>query len=586
MQGHARFLSGSASGGILSINGAITADATATLTLGGSNTGANVINGEVSDGSESLGIVKSDSGSWALSNAANSFTGPVRITGGTLQVSKIDFGFSPSSLGSSSNAPENLVIDGGTLRYAGGTALTDRSFTIEAGGATIDVSDGNAELNTLGAAIGAGNLTKAGPGKLILSAVNKYTGDTVVSAGTLQVGDNTPSTAILPGDFSVSADAQLVFSRNIDNVAFTTQSISGDGDVMFIGQGQGYFTWRGNYIGALTYTGKTIVNYDADAGGTWFERGFWLEKDDLLPHTTVLDVLSGKVFLRANTTNGETISGLMGNADTWITTDQAEVQMLTLDVPTGQTPTYNGVIGIDSSLTPIDGLNAGNIALIKNGAGKQILAGANTYSGPTTINGGTLVIAGSITGASTTVGNGAILASGEAGTIQTALGGNVEINSGGRLAPGDLGTAGTLTIDLALGGKLNFAAGATLDFDLGPTADVIRFAFLDDWLNGSGNATLALGGTINYTATYSIFENVTTPDFTFEDITGYDAANYSAVFARAGDNYRLSFVAIPEPASALTLLAGFGGLLGLARFRKHRRAGDIRTSGAIRVNSA
>ena len=133
-------------------------------------------------------------------------------------------------------------------------------------------------------------------GSLVLADVNTYTGDTIVNGGTLQMGSNNASNVLNPGNYLVAAGAQLVFSRNFDNTAFLTQSIAGAGDVIFTGQSMGYFTWRTNYGGTLGYTGKTIVNYDPEAGGTWFERGFWLERTICSPTPRCLTSSPRKFF--------------------------------------------------------------------------------------------------------------------------------------------------------------------------------------------------------------------------------------------------------------------------------------------------
>jgi autotransporter-associated beta strand protein len=67
-----------------------------------------------------------------------------RYVGTTLTASTLANGGSPSSIGSSSNAASNLYIQGSTLKYVGGTASTDRLFTIGTGGATIDASGSGA----------------------------------------------------------------------------------------------------------------------------------------------------------------------------------------------------------------------------------------------------------------------------------------------------------------------------------------------------------------------------------------------------------------------------------------------------------
>jgi autotransporter-associated beta strand protein len=141
-----------------------------------------------------------------------------------------------------------------------------------------------------------GNLTKVGSGTQILTGINTYTGLTTVSAGTLQIGNGEVNTSVGASSFSVASGATLAFFRNTDNTDFTTQAISGGGDVEFKGQSTGYYRFAG-FSGALTYTGRTIVNFDAPVGGTaGYQRVLWLEKDNVLPHASVLDLQSGKVY--------------------------------------------------------------------------------------------------------------------------------------------------------------------------------------------------------------------------------------------------------------------------------------------------
>jgi hypothetical protein len=164
------------------------------------------------------------------------------------------------------------------------------------------------------------------------------------------------------------------------------------------------------------------------------------------------------------------------------------------------------------------------------------------------------------------------LATGATGSITTAAAGNVDIS--GKLAPGGSiagAGAGTLNLTLGAGGKLNFNASSTLLFGLGSTQDLVAFNTADDWLSGSGNATLQLDVTLagfNYANTYTIFQNATTSAFTFANIAGYDNTSYSAVFGQSGNDYVLTFVAVPEPSAGLSLFFGTGVLMAFRRFRR------------------
>jgi autotransporter-associated beta strand protein len=83
---------------------------------------------------------------------------------------------------------------GGTLQLDGASAVTaNRSLDLR-GAATVAVADPAGVLTVSGVIAQSGGtygLAKAGPGTLVPTGSSSYTGATIVSAGTLQLGDGT-----------------------------------------------------------------------------------------------------------------------------------------------------------------------------------------------------------------------------------------------------------------------------------------------------------------------------------------------------------------------------------------------------------
>ncbi|MEI7750876.1 MAG: autotransporter domain-containing protein, partial [Candidatus Omnitrophota bacterium] len=289
-------------------------DGTTTGTLG---TG-NIINNAslVFNRSNSITVANIISGTGALEQAGagtltlsgtNTYTGVTTLSSGALNVATIGNGGVAGNLGKASNLKTNLVLDGGTLRYTGTTASTDRGFTVNAtAGSEIDVTTAGQTLTidttgivtagilTIGGAgntvissviSGAGGLNKEDAGTLTLSDDNTYTGVTSLwHAGVLSVatmGDGgvagnlgkasnlaanlvfnggilqyTGATASTDRAFTIAADKTGTIDVSNAATALTMSGVSAATNGGLTKTGAGTLT----FSGANAYTGTTTIS--------------------------------------------------------------------------------------------------------------------------------------------------------------------------------------------------------------------------------------------------------------------------------------------------------------------------------------
>jgi fibronectin-binding autotransporter adhesin len=288
---------------LASLTGATTSIITlnaGTLTIdnvaGNTSTHAGLIR-ENGDGGSTLfqtlgNIIKSGAGTLVLSNTGNSYTGVTIVNGGTLQVASLSNGGLPSSMGASSNAASNLILDAAALRYSGANTSTDRLFTVGSGGATLtfEGSSGSGSINftNAGALVmsGSGNRTltlnsgntgsstmtpiipnpgsgvtsllKVGTGRWVLGGANTYTGDTTINDGTLAINASE----------RISNSSNLIvdgLSAVFDLTASHTETVAGvrlDGAALITGSGAsaltltaGSFDLRNGTVSGVSLTG-------------------------------------------------------------------------------------------------------------------------------------------------------------------------------------------------------------------------------------------------------------------------------------------------------------------------------------------
>ena len=145
-------------------------------------------------------------GGTGTSTWTNSGTLYVGMSGtGTLN---INTGALVSAAGlSRGNATSSVNFDGGTLRITSNNTASN-TINLLSGGGTIDVSTAGATFAVTSPINGSGSLTKAGPGTLIFTGANVYSGGTTINDGNL-LADNTSGSAIGSGAVTVNSGGVL-----------------------------------------------------------------------------------------------------------------------------------------------------------------------------------------------------------------------------------------------------------------------------------------------------------------------------------------------------------------------------------------
>ncbi len=214
-------------------------------------------------------------------------------------------------------------------------------------------------------------IIKAGPGLLILSATNTYTGATVINAGTLQLGNGGSFGAIL-NTSSVTNNATLSFNRS--NNTSLPAPISGTGLVNQLGTGVTTLS------GSNTYSGGTNVN-----SGT------------LVFQTSASRPATGQVNVAAGATLGLGVGG--GE----LSFTEANLDALFAGTLAGVVNDVTSRVGIDTTpgnFTYSSSIPSTTRGLQKLGSNTLTLTGTNAYTGNTQINAGILRLgsAGAIPG--------------------------------------------------------------------------------------------------------------------------------------------------------------------------------------------
>ena len=164
-----------------------------------------------------MALVKIGTGLLTLSGP-NTFTGPVNFNGGLINAASL----SNLGLGTALN------FNGGGLQFAAVYDPSTRTMTFQSGTAILDTNTMNIILANPVGNSGTGGLTKAGSGILTLNAVNTYTGDTIISGGTLELA----STGQIATAANVSTTDPTATFLVDSGTAQTVGNISGVGNTV------------------------------------------------------------------------------------------------------------------------------------------------------------------------------------------------------------------------------------------------------------------------------------------------------------------------------------------------------------------
>ncbi|MPZ30876.1 MAG: autotransporter domain-containing protein [Rhodospirillales bacterium] len=461
----------------------------------------------------SYSLLKTGAGTTTLSGN-NAYSGVTTIQAGTLQIGN---GGASGTLGSGNVANEASLV----FNRSG-------TFTV---------------ANTID---GAGALTQAGGGTLILTGANTYAGGTIISAGlinfaaagnfgtgtiTLNGGGlqwATGNTVDISSSLAVLGAAGGTFDTNGNNVSLAG-NIGGAGGLAKTGAGTLILGGTNSYAGGTTISGGVLqgttsslqgnivnnaaVTFNQATIGTY--AGSISGTGSLLVNGTSTVILAGT----NSYTGGTTVAGgtLQGNA----TSLQGNI-------------VNNAMVVFNQSATgTYAGLMSGSGGMTLQGGGTLAMTGASTYTGVTTVEASTLVVNGSLASA-VTLNNGGTL--GGSGTI----GGLVASNS--TLAPGN--SIGTLNIT----GNFSQVGGAyVVEANAQGQADRINATGMASIGGGATVQVIAAPGNYGTSTTYTILNAVGGVSGTYSGVTSnfafltpslaYDANNVFLTLALQGNAF-------------------------------------------------
>jgi autotransporter-associated beta strand protein len=312
-----------------------------------------------------------------LNTGGNNFSNPVVINGGTLTITNLANGGSPSAIGASSASPTNLVLNGGTLDYEGPAVAINRGYNMTAS-STIS-NNGNLTLTGLAQAT-AGTYTKSGAGTLDFAGAGKNV-LSVASGGWSAVVQN--GTLVLDG--SAGGQTNTVGGDMYAGAGTTSGAATGlAGNLIVSNATLNCTAWfaisRGNCTNGLT---STVTLYNSTLNSP---SGFSLGYANGLANYSANPVLNlyGNSLVNAGNNNINICETANGGAN-------ALVNVMGSSAIIGGTTyvgadTSRGVLNINSTATSYFGNNSGGLFRVGGNA-----AVGDTGAGAINLSAGTLI---------------------------------------------------------------------------------------------------------------------------------------------------------------------------------------------------
>lgn len=373
----------------------------------------------------------------------NAYAGPTSINSGALLIS------AANHLGDATQATNSINLGTATLRSSANTydLGTNRSITITGTG-TIQVDTGI--LTVSGTVSGANSLTKSGAGTLALSGSNSYSGETIISSGTLQVDSpsglgTTSRVRFTNGAASLNNNSSGVLSIAglASNINSSAQQITG-GELLVTGlaenvQTTGFGGWTfnntkttlagglklsvdnnrnfwingsaeiivsGNVVQAgtnstLQYSGSGTGSLTLSGATNTHSGGVVLNSGTLKVNSPTAFGAAAGTFTIGNATLDNTSASAISIANNnpvsingnFTFTGTRNLHLGTGAVSLGTAAGTARTITTNAGILTLGGvISNGTTAagLIKEGNGTLHLGAANTYTGDTTVNGGPL----------------------------------------------------------------------------------------------------------------------------------------------------------------------------------------------------